>query len=53
MCADLDRRNSTSALAYSGWRHVTDIDGGDAWLYGGRILASNAILHDDVRRFLP
>jgi myo-inositol-1(or 4)-monophosphatase len=32
---------------------VTDIDGGDAWLYGGRILASNAILHDDVRRFLP
>ncbi|MEQ1633251.1 MAG: inositol monophosphatase family protein, partial [Planctomycetota bacterium] len=32
---------------------VTDIDGGDDWLFGGRILASNGALHEPVRQYLP
>lgn len=32
---------------------VTDIDGGDEWLFGGRILASNGVLHEQVRQYLP
>ena len=25
---------------------VTDLDGGDDWLYGGQVLATNGLLHD-------
>lgn len=32
---------------------VTDIDGGDDWLFGGRVVASNGSLHEAVRRCLP
>lgn len=32
---------------------VTDVDGGDDWLFGGQVLASNGALHEAVRRHLP
>ena len=32
---------------------VTDIAGGDDWLFGGQVLASNGALHEDVRQHLP
>ena len=32
---------------------VTDIEGGDAWLFGGQVVASNGALHEAVRRHLP
>jgi myo-inositol-1(or 4)-monophosphatase len=27
---------------------VTDLDGGDGWLFGGQILASNGAIHRDL-----
>ncbi len=32
---------------------VTDVHGGDGWLFGGNVLASNGALHEVVRRHLP
>jgi myo-inositol-1(or 4)-monophosphatase len=32
---------------------VTDIEGGDSWLFGGQVVASNGALHEAVRRHLP
>lgn len=32
---------------------VTDIEGGDDWLFGGQLIASNGALHEAVRRHLP
>jgi myo-inositol-1(or 4)-monophosphatase len=29
---------------------VTDLDGGDGWLFGGHIVASNGILHEQLRQ---
>jgi myo-inositol-1(or 4)-monophosphatase len=31
---------------------VTAFDGGDAWLYGRNIVASNGAIHDDISRRL-
>lgn len=31
---------------------VTDLAGGDDWLYGGKIVASNGLLHEPLRRLL-
>lgn len=32
---------------------VSDVDGGDDWLFGGQVLASNGALHEAVRLHLP
>jgi myo-inositol-1(or 4)-monophosphatase len=31
---------------------VTDLDGGGDWLFGGQILASNGVLHEELRRLV-
>jgi myo-inositol-1(or 4)-monophosphatase len=31
---------------------VTDLAGGEDWLYGGRVIASNGLLHASLRKVL-
>jgi hypothetical protein len=31
---------------------VTDLRGGDDWLFGGKVLATNGTLHDELLRRL-
>lgn len=31
---------------------VTDYDGGQEWLFGGRVVATNGLVHEELRRFV-
>lgn len=41
-----------AALVRAAGGTVTDVRGGDAWLFGGHLVASNGLLHDALRRNL-
>jgi myo-inositol-1(or 4)-monophosphatase len=38
-----------AALVLAGGGRVTDVRGGDDWLFGRHLVASNGLIHDDIR----